>query len=180
MKIPYALIPIETSSTTYLRMNTLEIEQALKNNPITRKQFCGVFAADEIPTTFDTLPCGLVVNTDPISEPGTHWVAFYLPSQEHLEFFDSYGNHPEYYGFNLKPTIWNQRKLQSSWTDVCGQYCIFYLYQKTKGLTMHEIVNMFTHDTSLNDCTVACYVKKHFNIAKHPLCGLIQCCKPLM
>ena len=78
-------------------MNALEIRQALKTNPVTRKQFCGVFAADEIPSTIKTFPCVLIVNTESISKPGTHWVAFYVTSQEHSEFFDSYGKHPEHY-----------------------------------------------------------------------------------
>ena len=47
---------------------------------------------------------------------------------------------------------------------------------------MSKIVNMFTNDTRLNDCKVACYVKEHFKVTidKQPICGLNQCCKPLL
>ena len=45
---------------------------------------------------------------------------------------------------------------------------------------MSKIVNMFTDTTTTNDCNVACYVKKHFNVIENqPVCGLNQCCKPL-
>ena len=72
-------------------MNTLQLKRALEHNPSTKKIFGGVFAADELPKTFDTFPYGLVANTDPSTEPGTHWVAFYFPSRDKGEFFDSYG-----------------------------------------------------------------------------------------
>ena len=58
---------------------------------IQKKIFDGVFPADEVPK-LNTFPCGFVANTDPSTEPETHWVAFYFPSREKGEFFDSYGN----------------------------------------------------------------------------------------
>ena len=41
---------------------------------------------------------------------------------------------------------------------------------------MSKIVNLFTDSTSINDCNVACYVKKHFNVVveNQPVCGLIN------
>ena len=46
---------------------------------------------------------------------------------------------------------------------------------------MSKIVNLFTDKTNLNDCNVACYVKKHFNVVieNQTVCGLNQWCKPL-
>ena len=130
-----------------------------------------------VKTTLLNLQC-----TDPSTEPGTLWVAFYFPSREKGEFFDSYGNPPEHYGFkSYNIETWNQHKLQSSWSNVCGHYCIFYLYHKSRGYSMSKIVNLFTNNTNKNDCSVACYVKEHFNIVidNQPICGLNQCCKAL-
>ena len=62
-------------------MNTLQLERALKHNTFTKKIFVGVFAADELPT-LNTFPSVFVANTDPSTEPGTRWVAFYFPSRE--------------------------------------------------------------------------------------------------
>ena len=164
-------------------MNSLQLERALERNPFTKRTFRGVFAADELPD-LDTFPCGFVANTDPRTEPGTHWVAFYFPSRDKGEFFDSYGYPPEYYGepftaYNVE-TI-NSHKLQSSWSEVCGHYCIFYLYYRSRRHSMSKIVNMFSSNTTINDCKVSCYVKKHFNVVidNQPDCGLMQCCKPL-
>jgi hypothetical protein len=78
-------------------MNTYQITRALEHDPVTNKQFCGVFPSDKLPQTIEKYPCGFVANTDPSNEPGTHWIAFYFPSEERGEFFDSYGHAPEYY-----------------------------------------------------------------------------------
>ena len=164
-------------------MNSLQLKRALEHNTYTKKTFRGVFAADEMPD-LDTFPCGFIANTDPSTEPGTHWVSFYFPSCDKGEFFDSYGYPPEYYGepfrsYNVE-TI-NSHKLLSSWSEVCGHYCIFYLYHRSRGYSMRKIVNMFSSNTTINDCKVSCYVKKHFNVVidNQPDCGLIQCCKAL-
>ena len=71
-------------------MNTSQITHALEQDPVTSKKFCGVFPSDKLPQTIDRYPCGFIANTDPSSEPGTHWIAFYFPSEQKGEFFDSY------------------------------------------------------------------------------------------
>ena len=71
---------------TVTRMNTFQITRGLEQDPITSKNFCGVFPSDTLPQSIERYPCGFVVNTDPSSEPGTHWVAFYFPSESKREF----------------------------------------------------------------------------------------------
>ena len=45
---------------------------------------------------------------------------------------------------------------------------------------MSKIVNLFTNNTNKNDCSVACYVKEHFNIViDNQLLVINQCCKAL-
>ena len=60
-------------------MNTLQIKRTLERNAFTKKIFAGVFAADEVPEIIDTFPCGFVANTDPSTEPGTHWKNILFP-----------------------------------------------------------------------------------------------------
>ena len=167
-------------------MNTAQITHALEQDPVTSKTFCGVFPSDKLPQTFDKYPCGFVANTDPSSGPGTHWVAFYFPSEEKGEFFDSYGHAPEYYrksfGDFLKSRAWdfNRRKLQSAWSDVCGQYCIFYLSHRARGQSMSNIVHLFNNDTVLNDTKVSQFVKRHFKVLlKHSNVNLNQFSKKM-
>ena len=59
-------------------MNSIQIKRALERNTFTKKTFCGVFAADEMPK-LNTFPCGFVANTDPSTEPGTPGSVFTFP-----------------------------------------------------------------------------------------------------
>ena len=151
-------------------MNTAQIVHALEQDPVTNKAFCGVFPSDKLPQTVDKYPCGFIVNTDPSNKPGTHWLGFYFPSKHHGEFFDSYGHPPEYYHKSFKDYldsydwIFNKRKLQSNWTNVCGQYCMFYLSHRARRYSLNKIVNMFANDTLSNDTKVFEFVSNHFNM----------------
>ena len=110
--------------------------------------------SDKLPQTIEKYPCGFVVNTDPSSEPGTHWVAFYFPTVRKGEFFDSYGHLPDFYRDSFGDFLdkhcnewdFNKRKLQSIWSDVCGHYCVFYLSHRAQGHTMNKIVHMFNNN----------------------------------
>ena len=78
-------------------MNTSQIWTALKSDPVTGKKFLGVFPADRLPKEIESYPKGFIANTDVSGKRGTHWVAFYFPSEGKAEFFDSYGQPPERY-----------------------------------------------------------------------------------
>ena len=83
-------------------MNTFQLIQVMKQDPKSRNGFCGVFAADTIPVTIPQYPCGLVVNSAPQREKGTHWLAIYFSSEKEGGFFDSYGCPPDFYRENFK------------------------------------------------------------------------------
>ncbi|GBL95302.1 hypothetical protein AVEN_37751-1 [Araneus ventricosus] len=60
-----------------------------------------------------------------VSEPGSHWLAFYSEGSN-IEFFDSYGNPPEFYGprfqgftSNYSSVYWNSTTLQSLTSNLC-------------------------------------------------------------
>ena len=104
------------------------------------------------------------------------WVSFYFPTEKKGEFFDSYGHPPEFYrdsfGDFLEKYSYEYntaRKLQSAWSDVCGQYCMFYLSQRARGHCMNKIVHLFDNNTMSNDNKVFTFVNKHFNILPNVL-----------
>lgn len=140
-------------------MNTQQLKEILKKDPIARYKFCGVYAENTLPKTLDVYPCGLIANTDPKGKPGKHWVAFYFSSPHEGEFFDSYGYPPSFYSShfesflnrNAKEWIYNHRQLQSTFTTVCGEYCILYLSRRARGVSMNRIVTVFSDDKELND-----------------------------
>lgn len=143
-------------------MNTIEIENYLSKLSV---QNVGVYAADQLPHRISP-STAMVVNTDPHNEDGTHWVAFYLDGEVEsrgvIEFFDSYGQPPHLYfyqGFlrrNARRYLYNEHRLQSDNTQVCGHYCLVYLYLRIHyGLKIKDFVQLFDFSsTPHNDALI--------------------------
>jgi len=137
-------------------MNTEEIENVLKQKCI--KDFDGVFSSDTLPTR----PRLLVVNTDPATSPGRHWVCMYVENGRG-EYFDSFGQAPtvtfeRYLNRHCSSWTFNSRQLQSVISRFCGHYCIYYCVLRSRGIDMPNVVNSFTTDTALNDVLVHRFV----------------------
>lgn len=117
-----------------------------------------VFAANRIPLNVSR-PFFAVVNLDPDSKPGSHWVAISIDSNGLGEYFDSYGRnassyHKSFLARNCHNWYYNSKILQNYFTTVCGEYCLVYLYFKFKGLSMKTFLNLFTEETMFNDLLV--------------------------
>ncbi len=96
--------------------------------------YLGVFSSDNIPIVHlsnQSKTVYFVLNSDPSTSPGTHWLACVKAPCSVLEFFDSFGNPPSYYHFSFPAhlrILQNDEPLQSIYSSVCGQYCIYFLY----------------------------------------------------
>lgn len=152
-------------------MNSLQIEKILSHDSRTRRYFLAVFASDELPRRIKSYPACFVCNVDKSTEPGSHWLAFYLPSPDVVEFFDSYGNEPAYfqgpisnYVSHFSRMMCNPITLQSPVTAVCGQYCVFYLHGRCRGKTMKTILSEFVAENLCNDQRVYHFVAKRFRV----------------
>ena len=152
-------------------MNTLQIAQVLTKDPFTKESFSGVYACDELTSIeINKYPKSFVVNTDPMELPGTHWIAIYFNEQMKGEFFDSYGRHPIHYNkhfldfMNRIAVEWEHNKiqLQSAFSTVCGQYCIYFLYHRCRKRSMSTIVNSFVNDKLRNDQLVYDFVRQKY------------------
>jgi hypothetical protein len=159
-------------------MNTNEIESALRSNPKTASLFRGVFACDTVPADIQPLPAGLIINTDPSSKAGTHWVAVFQEHPRTIEFFDSFGKEVEYYGKCLakalsgKRVISQQQQLQSDFSELCGQYCMFFLYKRSLGYSFDNVLASFSSNTISNDVVVDSFVSAQFDCTPRHM-GLI-------
>lgn len=156
-------------------MNTLDITRILTSCAATSEHFVGVFASDTLPTSCVRLqrPCSYICNLDPAHRSGSHWVAFYFPRQGPVEYFDSYGfDIPslfnDFIGLNEVYTF-NTCFLQHPLSAVCGQYCIFYVWQRgllsSPAATMNSVLSIFTpNEQYYNDSLVNTLVEEHFNV----------------
>jgi hypothetical protein len=151
-------------------MNSDQIRCALLNDKHTREVFVGVFASDTIPTKI-RYPAGLIVNTDPQSLGGTHWVAIYVNEEGGATFFDSLGQPPHVEGHRqfLKRQCnsmiyYSKQLLQDVNSDVCGQYCVIYLAVRARGFSTKDFLNFFANSPSLlfNDRLINRLFVKYF------------------
>ena len=119
-----------------------------------------VYAADCLPVSKVTLPCSVIVNLDSSKQKGSHWVCIHIDVQEKAEYFDSYGFPPVNQDFvafmqkNAKVWTYNTRGLQDYFSSVCGNYCVVYLYFKTRHYTLKDFLGLFSDDRMNNDLLI--------------------------
>ena len=157
-----------------------EIVDVLESHPMTANIFRGVYSSNNLPSLHKSqrYPIAFIANTHENYKPGEHWVAFFLKSPKAIpEYFDSYGLPPFKKGFLtfLKQQRrdfkyrYNNKMLQSLFSDFCGQHSIYYVFQKSKGRTLNQIVHDFTDNNVLNDLFVKRFVERMALYKKHKL-----------
>ncbi len=141
-----------------MELTTAHLHTVLKNV----YGFQGVFARNQLPEGKLTWPCAMVLNTDPAHKPGEHWVASYIDSEGHGEYFDSFGLEPpkvfsKFMNCSCLKWIWNKVTLQDLFTTACGHFCAFYLLHCSEGTSLAEIVD-FLLNQECDDCYVTDFI----------------------
>jgi len=147
-------------------MNTAELLNICKTDQYIKPVFEGVFPSDCLPKKL-VYPAAYIANTDPKIKPGTHWIAMYFDHDGNGDYMDSYGRMPlpKFKSFlNKQCHDWqyNNKQLQAPLTATCGQYCIYFLYQRSRGMPLQKILNSFGNDGFKNDEMVTNFVNKTF------------------
>jgi hypothetical protein len=138
-------------------MNSLQIENILKNNCHTQKYFRGVFSSNNIPF-YDKYPYTLVANTDKKGTVGEHWVSIFVKNHRSVEYFDSLGDEPNSdiskYLSNFENIKLNRYKIQSPFSDTCGYYCIYFILNKSLHVKFKIIITTLLSTKNNNDALV--------------------------
>jgi hypothetical protein len=148
-------------------MNALQIHKLLTFDSHTKPVFKGVYPKNRLPRRLHLQPTdppsAYVVNFDDSHLPGSHWVALFIDPKHGGEYFDSYGNPPIEECQRLldlyPPGVYNLTCLQEK-TLVCGQYCVLYLLLRSRGYSMHDIVERL--NVPWNDGLVHQLVRSYF------------------
>lgn len=138
-------------------MNTSDINKQLKYLDC----FIGTFARDTLPN-IKKFPAALVINTDPVSKPGEHWVSNFINKNGDGEYFDSYGFQPlhkeimEYLNkYCAHRWCYSTVMLQSINSMTCGYYCIIYIKTRCLGYSYCNFITLFSNQTTVNDLIVS-------------------------
>lgn len=152
-------------------MNTLEIDKILSTSPLTKQTYIGCFAADQIPNMeMVKFPNCLVMNIDPITSKGSHWVCAYSPSPSHIEYYDSLGIWPPpsihiaNYLSRFKQIRYSIILLQSPNSSVCGRHVLFFLFNRCLGTPFEKIVRFLHFGKTTPDTLVSSFVTRIINI----------------
>lgn len=149
-------------------MNSDEISNVLRREKLTRDKFVGVFPCDQIPEK--QYPGAYVVNTDPSSAPGQHWVAFYCTESGQLEAFDSFGKDPGSYATAIKDwmgddyVIRSKSVLQSLDSTLCGNYCLYFLLLRCHDISYEDLLSIFCADREVSDLFVCKFINEYFKL----------------
>jgi hypothetical protein len=154
-------------------MNSQQLFSCLNRGKITYQDFRGVSPRDMLLKQSKVLHgknnsyvCNMAVKTD----SGEHWVAIFISPQGEGEYFDSFGLHPittfcTFLNDNCKSWVRNNI-VQSTFSMVCGQYCVYFLHQRSNCESMRDILSMLKSVDS--DSIVNTFVNKHFSgVGKH-------------
>ncbi|KAG8225713.1 hypothetical protein J437_LFUL008098 [Ladona fulva] len=70
-------------------MNSIQLTNALSSNLRTNRLFRAVYPADKLPQRFE-YPASFIVNSDPSTRGGTHWIDIFIDDIGKRDYFNSY------------------------------------------------------------------------------------------
>lgn len=152
-----------------------QIDCILASDPLTKRTYAGCFPIDQIPKIIRS-PLSFVVNSDTSDGDGEHWLAVWR-KRGLTVFFDSLGLPASHYSSELDDYIkrdtqtWTSNvQLQSSFSNVCGQYSIHAIQTLERTQNPNHIVRPFTLNRVKNDMWIARRFKKL--ISRYDTCAL--------
>jgi hypothetical protein len=152
-------------------MLSIHIDSILRKNKITKNYYIGCFASDQIPKVNpEKFPTCFVLNTDESTRPGEHWIALFLTSPLHVEYFDSLGQWPPisekiHQFLSQFPHLVHNGdiKVQSDLSSSCGEHVIYFIHMRCKGHSFKEILKRLTSTKTKPDILVKNFLKHLLN-----------------
>ena len=126
------------------------------------KNFIGIFSSDRLKSIYVLVePVFFIVNVDPASKPGSHWIAIKI-GKSAVEIFDSLGFNPKLWAsypkdlfsflgrYNFSHKFYISPILQPPNTYFCGLYCVFFILYRHK-ISFTSCVGKFSLDLGTNN-----------------------------
>ena len=143
-------------------MNTNQIDRILSQDNFSKNHFVGTFSWNNVPLLDKYASC--IVNSDCEDYSGQHWLAYFY-GECGLEFFDSFANIPSFYpGLPAKVDVLNRKRVQGFDSQMCGQWCVYFLLNRYRRYTMNDIVRRFGNDYDANDHWIRTFFFEYFGI----------------
>lgn len=154
-------------------MNTSELLNVLMSHPVTKRHLGGIVASDQLPERNSSTDNDkyYIINLDPSTEPGSHWVACFLFKDKDDLYFDSYGFPPfvphiirflssSNFSFNTTP-------VQDPLSTSCGQWCLLFVWWTLCGWGMDSFIKHYDRKFGLhNEARLEMFLKTVFDFDK--------------
>ena len=144
-------------------MQSSEFQKYIDSTPVLKKHYIGVFSIDTLPKIIKYRKF-CICNTDVQSGNGKHWICFVRTSKNSIELFDSLGIDDEkknliirFCKFNIKEIVFNETPFQATFSDTCGLYVLYFLFERlfNLDLSFDDLLNdIFNEDVLKNEKTV--------------------------
>ena len=108
-----------------------------------------MYSIDLIPKNIEHPSLIVVLNLDSSEKKGSHWIVLhYILNQIVEHIFGSIGRQPDEYIYNIlfKQRLtykYNNKRLQSLYSNTCGLFCLFYSYYSSRNEDMVRILDRF-------------------------------------
>ena len=154
-------------------MNSRQFHWILSNDKVTSRNFKGVYALYEIKHIKQiSFPSAYVFNLDPSYKLGVHWVPVYIDREGFPEYFDSFERPPpreikDFLCTYAESWNYNHVPVQELYSMKCGQFVVFYIYQRCSGLTLQFVIRKYfnPHAKIMNDVLEREFVKMHYQFS---------------
>ena len=152
-------------------MNNRTVENILRCDQRTAKLFEGIYPVDKLPVIIK-FPSYIIVNTAKANVYNGHWVLIYFVSFDSVLFYDSFGRDPSTVnnGYILQKYLDNYSikfskfVLQSSFSNVCGYYCLYVAFYLCRDVLFNDMFCMFTKDVYYNDGLIIQETKRLYKL----------------
>ena len=154
-------------------MNSRQLRWILSNDKVTSRTFRDVFALDEIvhikQKSFPLHTFLIWIRVTSLVVTGLQST---LIGKRRPEYFDSFGRPPtreikDFLYTCAESWKYNHVPVQEFYSTTCGQFVVFYIYQRCSGLTLEAIIRKYfnPHAKLRNDVLVRDFVKMHYQLS---------------
>ena len=140
-------------------MDSNEIKDLMMKDKKIKKNFKGVYPIDLIPQNLD-YPSLIVVNLDSSEKKGSHWIVLHYISNHIVEHFEYINNILFKQNLTYK---YNNKRLQSLYSNTCGLFCLFYSYYSSRNEDMVRILRRFGNTYKENEFIVMKFYNDYIN-----------------
>ena len=138
-------------------LSTDEIDRVMEKE----ESFRGTYPCDQVPNFTDN-EYSIIINVDNSTLPGSHWTALVVRGNN-AYYFDSFGRLYDNFSFPAdyreslqkiclgKKVVFQNRVLQGFHSNMCGEYCVYFIKQLGKRFNFNEIFRGFTENLNSND-----------------------------